>query len=390
MKSLCAIRDLIFQILPNCLIKLLMGKTDFCFMVHPRDLVDVYNHFPLWGLLSQKMVKQMLRWMWPLIGPKITGLKTKNGRELVGRVVFCPLLPEQLLLRRKNGVKNKVVKTAKVADKLGAKIIGLGGFTAAASRYGKDLVGNIKAVITTGHSYTAYAVIEIACMSAQIVGLNLNNATVAIVGAAGSVGSACVELIDEKKLKKLLLVETPRMLKSLQELFRKTNNETFFTSELADIKEADLVVTLTNATTDIIKKKYLKLGAIVVDDSQPANISRDIVEENNDILISGCAIHAPKIHCSYDFGLPKEAIFTCLGEVLALCCSEYLNNGLPTVGRVNIQHAKKIGELVAHLNFHPLIIDNQGRSITYQKLWEVCEIRYANRGENRRRLMTAA
>jgi len=354
-------------------------------MVHPRDLIDVYKHFPFWGLLPPKMVKWILRHMWPLVGPKITGLKTKDGRELVGRVIFCPSLPEQLILRRKGGGTKKVIKTAKLADKLGAKIVGLGGFTAAASHYGKDIVGNVKTVITTGHSYTAYAVIEIACMSAEIIGLKLENATIAIVGAAGSVGSACVGLIDEKRVKKLLLVETPKMLKPLQKLFGKTNNNTSFSSDLSNIKEADLVITLTNATTDIIKEKYLKPGAIVVDDSQPVNISRDIIEGDNDILISGCAIHAPKIHCSYDFGLPKEAVFTCLGEVLALCCSKYLNNGLPTVGRVNIDHAKKIAELVARLNFHPLMIDNQGRSITYQKLWEVCEIRNRNANYNKNR-----
>lgn len=378
MHFLCAIRDLIFKILPNSLVRLFVGKTSFCFLVHPRDIKDVRDYFPLWKFLPEKSIKWLLRKLWPLIGPKITGLQTHDGQKLNGRIIFCPLLPEQLILRRKNKVTKKLIKAAQLADTLSAKVIGLGGFNAAASRYGQDLIGRIKANITTGHTYTTYAVVEIARMAANIVGLEFENAIIAVIGAAGSMGSACAELIDHtERVKELLLVEIPARLDTLKKMSQKTNNQVSFTADLSEIRRADLIITLTNAVDSIIEADYLKPGVIVVDDSQPVNVSRDIININSDVLIVGCAIQAQNINCHYDFGLPREAIFTCLGEVLAMCAYD-CNSKFLTTGRVNIDQAKDIARMVESLGFYPLLIDNQGRSITYQKLWKVCEVYNGN------------
>jgi len=146
---------------------------------------------------------------------------------------------------------------------------------------------------------------------------------------------------------------------------------------LSEIKKADLVITLTNAIGSIVEADYLKPGAIVIDDSQPVNVSRDIINMNSNVLIVGCAVQAQDIDCHYDFGLPREAIFTCLGEVLALCAYD-CNSEFLTTGRVNIDQAKDIARMAESLGFYPLLIDNQGRSITYQKLWKVCEVYNGN------------
>ena len=366
---LWAWRDLVFKFLPASLIRALIGRADFCFLVHPRDMKDVFNHFPFLRVLPKKMVRWLLaKFLWPLIGPKITGLKFE-GRPFVGRVIFSPLLAEQLVFRQKNHVSEKLLSAAKLAEKLNAKIIGLGGFTAAASRYGQDLSGKIKPLVTTGHGYTAYAVVEITRQAADIVGLDLKQATVAIVGASGSMGSACTRLLDSGELvKELLLVEKANKLTSLQNIFAQTNNKVSFTSDLTELRRADLIITLTNAVSNIIEASHLKSGAIVVDDAQPINISRDLINIDGEVLIMGCAIHAPGIKCDYNFGLPRDVIFTCLGETLAICVAQEEAKELCTVGQVNIDRAREVAKRVTELGFYPVLIDNEGRPITYYHL----------------------
>ena len=51
------------------------------------------------------------------------------------------------------------------------------------------------------------------------------------------------------------------------------------------MKKADIVIVATNSPTSLINSQYLKKGAIVIDDSFPKNISKDMLRKRKDVIL---------------------------------------------------------------------------------------------------------
>ena len=90
------------------------------------------------------------------------------------------------------------------------------------------------------------------------------------------------------------------------------------TTNLADIKEADIIIVVSSAKGTIIKSEFLKPVAIVVDDSQPRNVDPKIAKERPDIRI--VTVLAPLLGLIPNFYFDRhtpftEACFTCAGDV---------------------------------------------------------------------------
>src|SRR3989344_5546783 len=93
-----AIRDLLSLILPARLFAHFFLKPVFVFLVHPRDMQDVYNKYPFFSVLSPYVLKLFLKWFWPVALSEITGVKLiENGNALPGHVFTISLTPEQML-----------------------------------------------------------------------------------------------------------------------------------------------------------------------------------------------------------------------------------------------------------------------------------------------------
>ena len=57
----------------------------------------------------------------------------------------------------------KIIKAGKVAEKLGAKIVGLGAFTSIVGDAGVTVANNLNIAVTTGNSYTVATALEKSC-----------------------------------------------------------------------------------------------------------------------------------------------------------------------------------------------------------------------------------
>src|SRR4029079_10065587 len=83
------------------------------------------------------------------------------------------------------------LQTVRLAEKMGAKIAGLGAFTSIVTRDGQELKEKVHVGLTTGNAQSAAVAVQNVLHAAALTNLSLPHATVAIVGGAGSVGSAC-------------------------------------------------------------------------------------------------------------------------------------------------------------------------------------------------------
>jgi predicted amino acid dehydrogenase len=90
--------------------------------------------------------------------------------------------------------------------------------------------------------------------------------------------------------------------------------------DVQDLRQADLVLTVTNAIDTIIESNHLKAGCVVCDVARPRDVSQQVLAERNDILvIEGGMIRIPgPVNFNFDFGFPPGMAFACMAETIAL------------------------------------------------------------------------
>jgi len=334
-----AIRDLVITFLPRGLVRLIMAPGRFAFIVHPLSFKDAGKKYPFAGKLPESFIDIWTRYYWPIVGSQITGFKTKRNEEVRGWIIICPLTPRQMM-RDQPLAKRKILQSVKLAEKLGAKIVGLGAFTSILTHDGTDLIGKVKVGLTTGNAYAAALLIQNVTRIAEKIGMELKDARVAIVGAAGSVGSACARILSEK-VKELILIDIDQeaLASLIVTLGIQRNLKNY--SEVDVVSTADIVIAATSAIGEIITPSHLSSGTIVIDGSQPKNVSKEVIEHRDDILVieSGLA-KVSGINYELDLGIREGEVYACLGEVLILTWKDW--DGNYSIGKVDPDHVHEI------------------------------------------------
>jgi predicted amino acid dehydrogenase len=365
------IRDLIIQFLPGFVARLLVGKGEFAFIVHPRDLSDAKRKYPFAAYLPKSVIEIWSRFQWPTIGSKIHGLVTRTGRKADGWVIICPMTT-RLMIKNRNVARNRVLQAVKLSEKLGSKIVGLGAFTSIVTRDGRSLKGKTRVGITTGNAYSAAIAIENLKHLFSLTGRKLIESSLAVVGGAGSVGSACSKILA-KSAKELIIVDkNKRELDNLIDYINMGNNIKGRT-DIASIKKADGIIAVTNAPGAIVRASHLKKGAIVIDAAQPKNVSRHIPNQRDDVIVVESAIvKSNGLDFNFDFGLNYAEALGCLAEVLVLAWMEH--KGDYSLGKVDPSQVEEILSVGNKVGFKLADFRNSCGIITFDKIQKIREI----------------
>lgn len=155
--------------------------SEFAFMIHPLDLNDIYRKFPFAKIMPNKLVEKAMSLCPPLYVSHITGIVSKY-KETEGHFVACPLTARQMVELPEQYVLNKIIQTGKYAEKMGAKILGLGAMTSVVGDAGITIANNLNIPVTTGNSYTVFTALEGMKKAAEMVGIDWPRAEIAIMG----------------------------------------------------------------------------------------------------------------------------------------------------------------------------------------------------------------
>jgi fatty aldehyde-generating acyl-ACP reductase len=297
---------------------------NFAFVIHPVDpKKDVSRKFPLLGAyLPVSAINFLSRYFPPVYVSHITGVCSKaTGKEIEGWFVACPLTPQRSMELAPPVVYNKVIQTGRLAEKLGARLLGLGGFTSVVGDGGISIARKLNIPVTTGDSYTIATALQASRLAAARMGIDLAQATAAVVGAAGTIGRVCAQLIAHDVPQLLLVGRRMEPLAEVAELVhRQSSTEIRISSDMQDLSEADVVLTVTSAVTAVIQPEHLKRGAVVCDVARPRDVSRRVVEERDDVLvIDGGMVTVPGlVDFGFDFGFPPRMSFACMAETMIL------------------------------------------------------------------------
>lgn len=347
----------------------------FVFIVHSRDIDDFIQKYWFSKVLPPRILEHCLRYISPVIVSEITGLSSKTGKEASGWLIGIPMTAKQMLRDRKLA-QRRIFQTVSLAEKYGAKIVGLGSLTSPLSNQGLDLVGKFNLGITTGNSYTVGIIWEDVLKFSRLADIELNKSRLAIIGATGAIGSGCAKLFHNL-VSRLILID--RSQSSLEELtsaliYPSNLTEIITSTRIGNIAEADIVILTTTAIGTLVHPKDLSSGTIVYDITQPSNLSRNIVRDKDDILvIQGGNVFTAGIDYDFNFGLPEETAFGCLAETMLLALEDWDKDY--SLGKVKLSQVEQMREMAKKHGFYPAPFQCFGKPVKAEDIQRIKEYR---------------
>ncbi len=281
-----------------------------------------------------------------------------NGTK--GRITGLKLTASQIINQPLETIRTKILDLALFVQKeLDVDLIQLGALTTSVTSGGKWLVGQDEytGYVNHGDSYTSAVTCQTVLKSLKLVNKSPPDVTIAVVGAYGIIGEAVSKILVPQFKHSILI---GRRKNKLIELKEKLEGDFDTTTDLLT-KNADIIVTATSHPTALLNSEHLKKNAIVVDVSQPPNLSYDVCQKRTDILrVDGGFVYLPSQYPFQVPGLPIGKTFSCVAEALMQAMeNEHQNH----VGSIDIKHLKKTEEWGEKYNLTLKELTNFGNKI---------------------------
>ncbi|PSN19612.1 long-chain acyl-[acyl-carrier-protein] reductase [filamentous cyanobacterium CCP5] len=287
-----------------------------------------------------------------------------TGQQIEGRYVESCFLPEMLAARRIKAATRKILNAMAHAQKNGIDITALGGFSSIIfENFNLNRFRQVRNTeleferFTTGNTHTAYIICRQIEAAAKI-GINLSEATVAVCGATGDIGSAvCRWLTQKTDIKDLLLVARNQERISL--LQEELGRGIAMPLEVA-LPKADIVVWVASMAKGVdIDPKSLKQPCLMIDGGYPKNIATHFNAPGIYGLNGGIVEHMLdidwKIMGIVNMDVPARQLFACFAESMLLEFEKWYTNFSWGRNQITVEKMERIGEASVRHGFKPLM-----------------------------------
>lgn len=288
-----------------------------------------------------------------------------TGQKIDGCYVESCFLPEMLAARRIKAATRKIINAMAHAQKYGADITALGGFSSIVfENFNLSQIQRVRNItlefkrFTTGNTHTAYIICKQAVTGAEKLGINLSEATVAVCGATGDIGSAvCRWLTARTDVKDLILVaRNQERLSSLQE---ELGHGTIMDLESA-LPKADVVIWVASLSKGVeIDLQTLKRPCLMIDGGYPKNLEAQFNHEGIHILKGGIVEHSLDIDWRImnivNMDVPARQLFACFAESMLLEFEQWYTNFSWGRNQITLEKMDLIGQASVKHGFRPLM-----------------------------------
>ena len=281
----------------------------YAFLIHPTQPADLVTTNPGLERLSEAELSAFggfLAELPPVLVFRAPPVRSATGAVAEGYIISVPLLPQEMARRGVKRVGALIAQAVDLADHLGARLVGLGGYTAPYSRRGLAVVGRGPA-ITTGNALTAGVAVAATCRVAEQHGMSLSDAAVAVVGARGSVGSLCARLFARMRPRRLVLLGRP---------------DADGGDDLRKLAACDVILSATTGGRPALEAAPLSPGTIVCDVARPPDASPELRERSDLFVFEGGLVALPDAQLCFGagnlVGLPAGVQLACLSETILL------------------------------------------------------------------------
>jgi fatty aldehyde-generating acyl-ACP reductase len=334
----------------------------FAFVIHPTSLEDVVRYEPGAVGKGRPIIEKILDWMPAYAAVHITGVRAPDGRETEGWFVAATFMPEQMLALPREKVYGKILKAIEIGSELGAEVAGLGAFTGVVGDAGVTIAERSPIPVTTGNSLTIAAGVQSLLRGAREMDVDLARATAVVIGATGSIGAACVELLAPHVEHIVLVARNMTRLRKFHDSVaeRLGCGVSYTTDVRAAVPRGQLVLTATSSTQEIVEPDDLQTGAVVCEVSLPHDVGRRVARERPDVLVTeGGNMRVPgtprfervrEPGTDFDLGLPPGTALACMSETMILALERRRESY--TLGRgIELSKVREMEQLAARNGF---------------------------------------
>jgi len=297
----------------------------FAFVIHPIDpKKDVSRKYPLLGkALSPKLIDFFSTFFPPVYLSEIEGIVSRStGVQIKGWLLACPLTAAQMLKLPEEAVYRKIIQTGRLAEKLGARILGLGAYTSVVGDGGLTIARSLDIPVTSGDALTVAMAVQSLLKAASALEIPVRQATAAVLGATGAIGRASAEMLAWQVEELILIGRRAESLEALSRtlLSKGPRARLRVSTNINALSQAQLILSLTSAPHAVIQPEHLQPGCVVCDVALPRDVSRQVAAQRKDVLvIDGGIVDLPgQVDFHFDFGLPPGKAYACMAETMAL------------------------------------------------------------------------
>lgn len=332
---------------------------------------------------NRNLLEKTFEWTAPFKCSNITGLHSKTSKKIDGELMMCTLLPEQILDPENKMVLSRVIEAAKMAENNGARIIGLGAYVAGVGKKGILVQRALNIPVTTGTNYTIAITMDGVIEAARRIGIDLDSANVAIVGATGSIGRICAQILSTQVDHLVLVARNEVRLNELASLLQPSGKAKISISTEIDkiVPLCDIIITVTNSPHALIDAQMFKPGSVVCDISLPKNVSEEDALKRKDILvIDGGLVKLPgNVDFHFYYGLPPRLTYACMAETMILAMEEKFES-YSLGGNVSLEKVKEISRLGKKHGFELANLRSFGRIVSEERINKVRDVYLERKG----------
>ncbi|MBZ0314989.1 MAG: shikimate dehydrogenase [Anaerolineae bacterium] len=360
-----------------------MTDDTFCFIIHPITIKkDVSRKYPILGkILTEGQINFFSQFFPPVYISEIHGVVSQNnGKEATGWFIACPFTPPTMMRLPVEKVYRKIVACGHMAEELGAKVLGLGAYTSVVGDAGAEIAKRLDIPVTNGDSYTVYIAVEAVREAARVMDIPIEQSRAAVVGATGTIGSTCAEILAGDVAELILIGRREEALKDVYERCRGKKAKVRYSTDIEAIYNSDLILTVTSATHAVIEPEHIKPGAVVCDVARPRDVSWRVHQQRDDVLvIEGGMVEVPgPVDFGFDFGFPPGKAFACMAETMALALEGRYEDY--SVGKyISVDQALEIGDICARHGFKLSGFRSFEKAVTPEQIDKVREKAQQNR-----------
>jgi len=306
-------------------------------------------------LLNEKNIEQFPEsWIHGnlVVSPELDIYGTK------GYITGLTLTARQMMELPRELVRKHILDAAVfLQNEFGVDVIQLGALTTSVTDGGVWVAKQkeYKGYVNHGDSYTAAVTCQVVLKALHFFDKKPSNQVIAIVGAYGVIGEAVSKILVPQFQHAILIGRRKEKFKDLE----KNINGDFETTVELKTKEADVIVTATSHPDALLQPGHLAKDAIIVDVSQPPNLSYEVCQQRPDIhRIDGGYVDFP-VQIVIP-GMPPGKNFACIAEVIMQAMENERKNH---VGSIDLYHLRTTEQWAEKYGFILKELTNYGKRV---------------------------
>jgi fatty aldehyde-generating acyl-ACP reductase len=256
-----------------------MAAVEFALVGHQDDWSKISKIFhslrePRRGRVDLETLRELVGWIPPRPLAGITYRSLPSGKSVTGVYIDTFITPDALAGETTAGTFAKVRAGIQCAANEGARVVALGGFTSIFVEAQRPSAHPSNGpALTTGNTLAAALIVQGVKRAALLLGHDLANSTILVIGATGDIGSACSRHLGPRCRKLLLTARNAARLRSQVEnaVADGIDAEADVTIS-ALLPRADIVVSVASLAAPGVTLDTCRPGVIVCDAGYPHNI----------------------------------------------------------------------------------------------------------------------